>query len=59
VFTKPEGGLANLKFMADQLGIEGLEGKLRVEVFDRTGRKHIARSKDEALTVLALLRGQI
>jgi hypothetical protein len=52
VFTKPEGAVANLKFMARALTREGLHGRLTVEVFDVSGTSHLATTPEQARALL-------
>ncbi len=56
VFTNEEGAVANLKFLASQMGDPDLAGRLTVEVFDRHGVQHIAATRDRALQLLDMLK---
>jgi hypothetical protein len=56
VFTKPEGAIANLEFMAKQMNLAELRGLLSVEALDRQGANHIATTKKEALALLTRLK---
>ncbi|MEZ4360424.1 MAG: hypothetical protein R3B48_09600 [Kofleriaceae bacterium] len=56
VFTNPEGAIANLEFMALAMSNRRVQGKLTVECFDRQGRKHVVRSSDDAMRLLATMK---
>jgi hypothetical protein len=53
VFTKPEGAIANLQFMAQAMNNRRIQGRLTVECFDRRGRKHSVATEDDAMRLLA------
>lgn len=55
MFTKPEGAVANLEFMAQAMSDRNRIGKLQVEVFDRSGAKHTATTSAEARKLLTRL----
>jgi DNA-binding helix-hairpin-helix protein with protein kinase domain len=55
VFTKPEGAIASLEFLAGQMRRQGLADRLSIEVFDGVGHRHIANTREEALRLLHLL----
>jgi hypothetical protein len=57
VFTKPEGAIASLEFLAKEMARERSLGRLTVEVFDHVGTKHLVTSPDEALDLLRALKG--
>ena len=57
MFTKPEGAIANLEFMAKQMTFGDISGLLAVECFDSRGIKHTANSYRDAMDVLSILRG--
>ena len=56
VFTKVEGAIANLEFMAKAYAKHDLAGKLTVEVFDMAGTKHTVNDDSSAMKLLTLLR---
>jgi hypothetical protein len=56
VFTKTEGAIANLEFMAGQMKSGDAVGHLTIECFDSKGNKHAASSYEEAMGVLRALR---
>ena len=56
VFTKPQGAIANLEFMAERMALPELERRLTVEVFDRQGRSHVVGTRADALTLLDTLK---
>ncbi len=56
VFTKPKGAIANLEFLADQMGNIDLRSRLSVEVLDASGRRHEKHTKTDVLALLATLR---
>ncbi len=56
VFTKPKGAIANLEFLARQMGAEDLRGRLSVEVFDERGKGHELHTKAQAVALLATLK---
>ncbi len=58
VFTKPEGAMANLEYLATAFEKFGLDGKLTIEVFDKSGRRHTANSNEQATELLNILRGK-
>lgn len=58
VFTNPEGAIANLEFLGDQIASRGLNGKLTIEVFDFHGSLRVARSPGEVVTLDRHLRMQ-
>jgi hypothetical protein len=55
VFTRPEGAVTNLEFMAQAMSDRHRVGKLYVEVFDRSGARHIVENSTEAQKLLARL----
>ncbi|MEZ4400196.1 MAG: hypothetical protein R3B06_09265 [Kofleriaceae bacterium] len=57
VFTKPEGAIANLETLAEVLRDGDFKGGISVEVFDKSGRMHAARTPDQMLAILHMLRG--
>lgn len=57
VFTKPEGAIANLDFMASQMRRSNVEDRLIVECFDSKGGRHSASTYEEAMSLLKMLRG--
>jgi hypothetical protein len=59
VFTNPTGAIANLEFFGEQMNALDLRGMIKVEVFDRSGRRHLATSKREALELKTVLEGDV
>lgn len=53
VFTRPEGAIANLEYMARTMDKRRFQGKLIIECFDRQGRKHAVVSANDAMRLLA------
>jgi hypothetical protein len=58
VFLDPDGAIANLEFLADQMKEKSLSGALTVEIFDKNGNKLTAKTSTEARKHLATLRAQ-
>jgi hypothetical protein len=58
VFTKEEGAIANLEFLADQMSRQALAGKLSVEVFNSSGKSETVRTPTRARALLAELKSQ-
>lgn len=56
VFTKQEGAIANLQFMANQMKKRDIAKRLIVEVFDSRGDSYIVSSYEEAIVLLRKLR---
>jgi len=59
VFTKPEGGLANLEFMAKAMTRPDLKDRLVVQVFDQGGKMHEVKTASGALDLLRQLRADL
>jgi hypothetical protein len=57
VFTKEEGAIANLEFLAKEMNKVSIRDRLVIEVFDSKGQRHNASTSKEALDLLKLLRG--
>jgi hypothetical protein len=58
VFTKEEGAIANLEFLAKQMSRSDVKGKLTIEVFDNTGRSHEITTPAAALKLLSTLKAK-
>jgi hypothetical protein len=56
VFTKPEGAIASLEFLAKAMSKEEMSGRVSVEVFDNYGSRRIATTPEEAMKLLGILR---
>jgi hypothetical protein len=55
VFTKTEGAIANLEYMAERIEGRGLASRFTIEAFDRQGKRYVARSLEEAIAIKQLL----
>lgn len=56
VFTKPEGAIANLEFMAGRMRYGDISGRLVIECFDSSGNRHSVSTYENALRLLKILR---
>lgn len=56
VFTKPEGAIANLEYMAGRMRYGDISGRLVIECFDSSGNRHSVSTYKNALRLLKILR---
>jgi len=57
VFTKPEGAVANLEFLADAYDKSDLHGLMTIEVYMNDGSHRVATTEKDAMDILRALRG--
>jgi hypothetical protein len=55
VFTRPEGAIANLEYIAEHMKNPDLQGRLAIEIFDYQGSRHGASSSEEISILRKLL----
>jgi len=56
VFTNPEGAIANLSYLGEQMNRPELTGRLVAEVFDHAGKRHRVTNQTEALALCNRLK---